>query len=158
VTVSVTACDRNESQVNPKIAAELTEKEIVRRLEAAGRTALSMPKERLGPTKSVTMNIDVVHEVIDAYGWNVIQMRVRPSATEISEMEEAFGWLNLIERKVLRQIVALRAMVHPITDRHLYSWRRLSVIIGADYKSIQLWHRNAVKIIFLGMDKLLKKQ
>lgn len=64
-------------------------------------------------------------------------------------MDEAFGWLPLIppDRWVLRRIVAARCLVHPITGRHLFAWRRLGSLIGADHKAIQRWHRQGVDLI-----------
>jgi hypothetical protein len=155
----MSACSMSEA---PRIAKRFGQspqstQDVISCLEAAGRTALSMPKGRYGPSESVTMNIDVVHEVIEAYGWNVIPLKLRPSAMEISQMEEAFEWLRMIDHKVIKQIVALRALNHPITERYLYSWRRLGRTVGADYKSVQLWHRNGIKIIFEGLDRLLKR-
>ena len=41
---------------------------------------------------------------------------------------------------MLRRIVGARSLVHPMTGRHLYSWRRLGTAIGADHKAVQRWH------------------
>ncbi len=64
-------------------------------------------------------------------------------------MDEAFGWLALIpeENFVLRRILGARALVHPLTERHLFPWRRLAQILGADHKSVQRWHGQGVAII-----------
>jgi hypothetical protein len=64
-------------------------------------------------------------------------------------MDEALGWIPLIprDRSVLRRIVGARALVNPLTDRHLYPWRRLGAMLGADHKAVQRWHAQGVDII-----------
>ena len=64
-------------------------------------------------------------------------------------MDEAMGWISLIpvDRYVLRRIVGARALVHPITERHLYPWRRLAAAIGADHKAVQRWHAQGIDLI-----------
>ena len=135
-------------------AEALSEADIIERLHEAGKTALSLPKGRYGPSQSVTMNIDVVRAVNESYGWNAIPHRFMPSPAEISRMEEALGWLELIDNKVVRQIVALRAFIHPITKRNTYSWRRLGIMLGADHKSIMCWHAKGIKKIILALDRI----
>ena len=64
-------------------------------------------------------------------------------------MDEAMGWIPLIpvDRYVLRRIVGARALVHPITERNLYPWRRLAAAIGADHKAVQRWHAQGIALI-----------
>ncbi len=72
-----------------------------------------------------------------------------PSAARITRMDEAFGWIAHIplERYVLRRIVGARSLIHPISERHLFPWRRLGAVLGADHKAVQRWHAEAVAII-----------
>jgi hypothetical protein len=72
-----------------------------------------------------------------------------PSAADITAMDEAFGWLGLIPdgRYVLRRILGARALVHPLTGRHLFAWRRLAAVLGAEHRSVQRWHGQGVEII-----------
>jgi hypothetical protein len=76
-----------------------------------------------------------------------------PSAEKITRMDEAMGWLTLIpqERYVLRRIVGARSLVHPITDRHLFPWRRLGAALGADHKAVQRWHAQGIEMIVRGL-------
>jgi hypothetical protein len=64
-------------------------------------------------------------------------------------MHESLAWISLIpnERYVLRRIVGARALVSPLTERHLYSWRRLGSVLGADHKAVQRWHANGIDMI-----------
>jgi hypothetical protein len=65
------------------------------------------------------------------------------------QMDEAMGWIPLIpfDRYVLRRIVGARSLVNPITERHLYPWRRLAAAIGADHKAVQRWHAQGIDLI-----------
>jgi hypothetical protein len=126
----------------PRLGAE----EIVKRLEDAGATLLAMPHAGHS-TRMRQMRFDIVHTALEAYGWAEARVRApAPDAAAISAMDEAFGWLALIpEAKfVLRRILGARALVHPITGRHLFPWRRLASTLGADHKSVQRWHRDGI--------------
>jgi hypothetical protein len=52
-----------------------------------------------------------------------------------------------LDRYVLRRVVGARSLVHPITDRHLFPWRRLGKALGADHKAIQRWHAQGIAMI-----------
>ncbi|HQT46631.1 MAG: hypothetical protein B7X08_05310 [Acidocella sp. 20-63-7] len=123
--------------------------EVIVRLEAAGATLLAMPARGYS-TKLRQMKFDIVHTTLEAYGGQLSTTRLPvPSAAAISAMDEAFGWLVLIpeERYVLRRILGARALVHPLTGRHLYPWRRLGAVLGSDHKTIQRWHGQAVELL-----------
>jgi hypothetical protein len=64
-------------------------------------------------------------------------------------MDEALGWITMIpkDRYVLRRIVGARSLVSPVTERHLYSWRRLGEVLGADHKAVQRWHGQGIDML-----------
>ena len=62
-------------------------------------------------------------------------------------MDEAMSWLSLIADERLRRIVGARSLVHPLTDRHLFSWRRLGAAFQVDYKTVQAWHRQGIECL-----------
>ena len=79
-------------------------------------------------------------------------IRVRapsPSASAITRMDEAFGWLSLIpaHRFVLRRIVAARSLTSPVTGEPINAWSKLAGALGADYRAIQRWHGQGILII-----------
>lgn len=121
------------------------------RLEEAGRTLLALPNT--GPNTHLrTTRHDVVQSAVEAYGWSRVDARLRPASPapgQITRMDEALDWIPRIpvDRYVLRRIVGARALVSPITERHLFSWRRLGALLGADHKAIQRWHAQGVDII-----------
>jgi hypothetical protein len=122
---------------------------IVARLEEAGATLLALPNR--GPPLGMRVGWpEVVHDFHEAYGWTEATLRPpRPLAAQISRMDEALAWITLIpsDRYVLRRIVGCRALVAPITGRHLFSWRRIGRLIGADDKSIPRWHAQGIALI-----------
>jgi Domain of unknown function (DUF6362) len=126
----------------------LSAEEIVARLEAAGATLLAMPSQGYA-TQLRQMRFDIVHTALEAYGWQSARTRPPvPSAAAISAMDDAFGWLALPEaRHVLRCILGARTLVYPLTGRHLYPWRRLAAQLGAEHKSVQRWHAQAVALL-----------
>ena len=93
---------------------------------------------------------------LDAYGWTAERARPPgPDATKIDRMDEALGWITLIprERYVLRRIVGARALVSPMTERHLFSWRRLGAVLGADHKAVKRWHTEAIGLVVAALNR-----
>jgi len=128
---------------------------VVARLETAGTILLTMPNT--GPSTRLRMSRhDVVHSAIEAYGWQSPQTRLRPpapSSADISRMDETMGWIAFIpaDKYVLKRIVGARCLVGPLTGRHLYPWRRLASLLGADHKAIQRWHAQGIDLIVRGL-------
>ena len=132
----------------------MTAEELISRLEAAGATLLALPSRGYS-TQLRTMKFDVVHTALEAYGWQAAAARPpMPSATEISRMDEAFSWLAMVpeSKYVLRRILGARALVHPITGRHLFPWRRIGTMLGADHKSIRRWHGQGIELVVQGLN------
>jgi hypothetical protein len=130
---------------------------ITYRLEEAGATLLALPGT--GYSTSLRMSqLDIVRDA-QSYGWQKGRIRPAvPSASRITRMDEALGWLTLIpkERYVLRRIVGARSLVSPVTERHLFSWRRLGAVLGADHKAVQRWHAQGIDILVAAV-RVLKK-
>ncbi len=122
---------------------------VVGRLEEAGTTLLALPNT--GPsTRLVQGGLEWVRDAAESYGATRAKLRPAiPSAAQISRMDQAFRWISRIpeDRYVLRRIVGARSLVHPMTGRYLYSWRRLGTAVGADHKAVQRWHAQGVDLI-----------
>ncbi|GAB0115330.1 DUF6362 family protein [Acidisoma sp. C75] len=122
-------------------------------LEEAGSTLLSLPPSGFSP-RLRTSSLPMLREATEAYGWQPAEIRPpMPSAARISRMDRAMSYISLIpqDRYVLRRIVGCRALVHPITGRHVYSWRRLGEALGADHKAVQRWHAEGIRIIIFAL-------
>jgi hypothetical protein len=122
---------------------------VIARLEEAGTTLLAMPNS--GPsTRLVQSGLEWVRDAAESYGATRARLRPAiPSAAQITRMDQAYKWVSRIpeDRYVLRRIVGARSLVHPMTGRHLYSWRRLGTAIGADHKAVQRWHTQGIDLI-----------
>jgi hypothetical protein len=132
---------------------------VTSHLEEAGATLLALPGTGWS-TRMRTTSMEIVRTALESYGWS--EQRIRPpvpSAAKISRMDEALGWITLIplDRYVLRRIVGARSLVHPITDRHLFPWRRLGVALGADHKAVQRWHAEGIAIIVKALNAPARK-
>lgn len=122
---------------------------VIFRLEEAGRTLLALPQTGYS-TRMRTGALDFVKTALECHGHGEGKIRPAvPSAGEITRMDEAMGWITLIprERHVLRRIVGARSLVNPMTERHLFTWRRLAGVVGADHKAVQRWHRQGIDLI-----------
>ncbi len=123
---------------------------VVARLEDAETILLSLPDS--GPSPRLrTSALEVVRAAcVEAVGEPGKRLRPSPpSPARIAAMDEAWGWLGRIpnDRYVLRRIVGARALVNPATERHMFSWRRLGTLLGADHRAVQRWHREGIDII-----------
>jgi hypothetical protein len=122
---------------------------VIYRLEEAGAALLALPGTGWS-TRLRSSSLDIIRTAIENYGWTTNRIRPPvPSAARITRMDEALSWIPLIplDRHVLRRIVGARSLVHPITERHLFPWRRLAAVLGADHKAVQRWHAQGVDLI-----------
>ena len=145
------ACTAPKPPVRPVMTTghEIDADYVVYRLEEAGATLLALPGTGYS-TRLRTSSLDIVRTALESYGWTATQIRPHvPSAEKITRMDEAMSWIPLIplETYVLRRVVGARSLVHPITDRHLFPWRRLGTALGADHKAIQRWHAKGIATI-----------
>lgn len=128
---------------------------VISRLEEAGATLLAL-RNTGWTTKLRTSNIEIVRTALENYGW--AEQRVQPavpSSGKITRMDEAMGWISVIplDRYVLRRIVGARSLVHPVTERHLFPWRRLGAALGADHKAVKRWHAQAIDMIVAALNR-----
>jgi len=125
------------------MSAALDSAGVIALLEAAGRTLMAMP-DRGPSTRMRSSALEILRsalEIEEAMPGPKLRI-AHPTGADIDAMDVAWSWLGLIpsDRYVLRRIVGARALVSPATDRHLFSWRRLGLLLGADHKAVQRWH------------------
>ena len=131
---------------------------VIYRLEEAGQTLLALPNTGYS-TRLRTSSIDIIRSALEGYGWENQRNDKRPlrpampNSARITRMDEALGWIPTIpqDRYVLRRIVGARALVSPVTERHLFTWRRLGTLLGADHKAVQRWHGQGIALILEGL-------
>jgi hypothetical protein len=118
---------------------------VQRRLEAACRAMQAMPGS-VGPARLSAQSYGYVPELTEC-SRSGGKVRYRPDAQEIAEMDEALGWLTLIENDVLRRIVSARSIIDPSSYQHKHSWRSLGLSLGADHRAVKVWHGQGIKLI-----------
>lgn len=131
---------------------------VTYRLEEAGATLLALPGTGYS-TRMRVSRLDIPAEAVERLADGGAPGRMRPpvpSASRITRMDEALGWITLIpqERYVIRRIVGARSLVSPVTERHLYSWRRLGEAVGADHKAVQRWHGQGIDMLVAAIGAL----
>lgn len=139
----------NSQNLEPVANKLPDDKYVITRLEEAGATLLALPQSGFS-TRLRTSSLDILRGAVDAYGADEARIRPpAPSGRKIDEMEQALAWIPLIplQRYVLRRIVGARALVNPMTGRHVFTWRRLAASVGADHKAVQRWHAQGVAMI-----------
>ena len=122
---------------------------VIARLEAAGRTLLSMS----GGERSQRMRTfwpDVVRSPWEGYGYTEAgPVRLSPSPADITAMDEALRWIAAIpdSQHVLRRIVWARVLVHPVRGDNIFSFKQIGVMVGASGEAVRGWHRRGIDLI-----------
>lgn len=127
---------------------------LAARLEEAGATLLALPQRGAGPKLRQARWATAMSESEESAPATRRLRPAIPGPADISRMDEAFAWVGLIpdDRLILRRIVHARSLVSPLTGRHIYSWRRLGDLLGADHKAVQRWHLDGLKLILRKLD------
>ena len=125
-------------------------------LEEAGATLLALPQTGY-TTRLRSGGLDWVRDAgaVLAPGSGPAPLRPAiPSPAAIDRMDRAFRWISLLpdNMSVLRRVAGARALVHPMTGRYLFPWRRLGTALGADHKTVQRWHGQAMIRISAAMN------
>lgn len=129
---------------------------LLLRLQEAGTALLCLPAHRCLPGGFGSGWPEVVHEVVEAYGYDRVEIRPSsPDAATITRMDETFQWVTHIPeaKRVLRRLVLLRSLVHPVSDRHLYSWRRAAALLRCSHTAAQVWHAQAIDMMVAGINR-----
>ncbi len=130
---------------------------VILRLEEAGRTLLALPNKGCRPADTGSGWPAVVHDFSEAYGYGEVEVRVPvPSPQAITRMDEALRWVRLIpdHRTSVRKIVLLRALLHPISERNLWSWRKIGRKFGWSHEAVRTWHAQGIDAIVAGMNSV----
>ena len=75
------------------------------------------------------------------------RVRVTPTAAAVGRMDEVLGWLWWIDDPRKRRLCLSRALVHPVSGRHIASYRKLGRIFGLHHDTVRLWHERALSEI-----------
>ncbi len=140
-------------------AAYWTVEEVRRRLEEAGRTLMSLPLPRGSLPKddrsrwpdAVRSHQDIFAaligaspEVMQDFSDGQNRIRTVPNARAVGQMEEALDWLWCFDDPRKRRLLLARALIHPVSGRHVASFRKLGRIFGLHHETIRAWHDKAL--------------
>ena len=154
-------------------AAIWTPDEVGRRLEEAGRTLMSLPLPQgsfpkddrsrwpdavRGHEDAFVALVGASHEVRQDFSDSYNQVRATPSARSVGRMDEALDWLWRFDDARKRRLCLARALIHPLSGRHVVSYRKLGRIFGLHHETVRAWHDRALAEVamFLTRDGVAK--
>jgi Domain of unknown function (DUF6362) len=136
------------SRVN---GAAYTEEYVQERLRQAGLSLLSIAVPGTRPAGYRGYWPEIPGQICDD------TQASPPSARQITEMDEALGWISLIPlaEVKLRQLVGARALTSPRTDEPIYSFRMLGDRLGVTDVTAQKWWLKGLRIITAALNRPL---
>jgi hypothetical protein len=141
------------------IAAIWTPEDVQLRLEEAGQTLMSLPLPSGSlPKDDRSRWPDVVRGYEDAFvaligaSSDLTQdfsdhhnrVRATPSARAVGRLDEVLEWLWRFDDARKRRLCLARALIHPISGRHVVSYRKLGRIFGLHHETVRAWHSRAL--------------
>ena len=132
-----------------------TPEDVRLRLEEAGQTLMALPVPKGAFPRDDRSNWpDVVRGYEDAFAALIgasdsmkgdfaedrNRVRLAPGAAVIGRMDEALDWLWALDDVRKRRICLCRALIHPVSGRHIVSYRKLGRMFGLHHETMQAWH------------------
>ncbi|GBR06373.1 hypothetical protein HW511_00305 [Asaia siamensis] len=113
-------------------------------LDEAALTLAALPATGLRPAGAGSTWPDYVRDLEDL-GWDreSDDFLPRPTADQVERLDIVLTWVPMIEDRKLRIVVNMRLIVHRISGRHKWEWRKIGAKMGVDYKTAQAWHQKA---------------
>jgi hypothetical protein len=72
------------------------------------------------------------------------QVRPSPSARAVGRLDEVLEWLWRYSEPRKRRLCLARALIHPVSDRHVVSYRKLARMFGLHHETVPAWHDRAI--------------
>lgn len=129
---------------------------VIRRLEDAGRTLLSLPSVGLAPARLKAAWPEFAQAAVEAYADNDKPLpKPVPSSRDITLMDEAYAWVALLpkDKVTWRRLVLLRSLIHPTSERYLWGWRKLERTLGTTDTTAKTWHAMAIDRIVSAINR-----
>ncbi|MGI9386097.1 MAG: hypothetical protein ACR2OX_01575 [Methyloligellaceae bacterium] len=136
--------------------------EVQDRFEDAGRTLMALPMHRgalpmderarwpevmRGAEDAFVALVGAAAEVKQDFESDRHEVRVSPSVRAVSRMDEVLDWLWYFKDPRKRRLCIARALIHPVSGRHVVSFRKLGRIFGLHHDTIRVWHDRALSEI-----------
>ena len=120
---------------------------VTRRLEAAGTTLMCLPANGTAPAALKAAWPEIVRSALEISTFPDGHPRPpRPSAQAITAMDEAFTWLALLGNGAVqtKRLLWMRLMIWPMSDKHLFSWRKIAKSTGLHRDVLTLRHARGI--------------
>lgn len=109
-------------------------------LEDAGKTLMALASRGERPQGHRSQMPEPLQDWWLAYAQTAATVRwPRPSATAIDRMDAVLPWLAHVRDERTRRLVALRMLTHPLSERPIWSWRKLANAFGSHHKTVEGW-------------------
>ena len=128
-------------------ASEINADVVIERLQRAFLTMAAMPGG-VGPRALGAHSYGYVPEP-DPKASSVLMggNRATASGSDITGMDEAMQWLNLIQNRTTRQVVATRSIVHRDTGKALMTWRHIGKRMNCSHVAALGWYAAGIDLI-----------
>jgi hypothetical protein len=134
----------------PPPSASIDPSEIKEWLEWGGAKLLSMKLPPAAPQGYRSFWPDYPTDAGTAYGYTPNRLRAgTPTGKEVDLMDEVLKLPSLIADIPIRRIVNARALVAPVSNRHLYSWTKIAFMLHSSPRRVVLLHRKGLREIAL---------
>jgi hypothetical protein len=115
-------------------------------LEWAGARLIAMPEPRIKPAEPRVIWPDYAqdsHEVTTFRG-KLSLRAAAPAKDEVAMVDKILLLPNICSLPNVRRVLQVRALVHPINYRHLYSWARISKLLHTSNYQVKSWHQKGL--------------
>lgn len=117
-------------------------------LDEAALTLAALPATGLRPAGAGSTWPDYVRDLEDL-GWDreSDDFLPRPTADQVERLDIVLTWVPMIEDHKLRTVVNMRLIVHRISGRHKWEWRKIGDKLGTSHVTAKAWHQRACAVI-----------
>ncbi|MCH4024099.1 MAG: DUF6362 family protein [Acetobacter sp.] len=117
-------------------------------LDEAGLTLATLRMKNLRPS-GVRINWPDIVMDRDDLAWARMsdELLPPPTADAIVRMDRALCWVMLLDDRTQKIVVNKRLIVHPVSGKFLWEWRKLGKLLGMHHRTAQVCHRTACEVI-----------
>lgn len=131
----------------------ITTDDLRQALEWAGMTLLSMGIRSPLPKGPQSAWPAFASDANIAYGYSGERLRpALPSGRDIELMEKVLTLPAGTDNLQVRRLLHARALVAPISNRHLYSWSKLAFMLHTDRRKVVRMHHNGLADVVAKLD------
>lgn len=119
-------------------------------LEWGGSKLLAMRLAPAAPSGYRSFWPDYQADATMAYGYTAARLRPAiPNSKEVDLMDQILELPGFVSDITVRRIINTRALVAPVSNRHLYSWAKIAHLIHSSPRRVVVLHRTGLRQISL---------